>query len=484
MLRSRRSGRNGERGQILVLFTIVLVAVLAMLGLLFDGGRALTLKRQLQNAGDAAALAGANIIQSLATRGCSATAGPPPGAPQAAVVTAVQNAVHQSLPNVANGNIVVTCPTGWSNYSVQVDLSSASPTYFGRIVGISGLTARTTSGAVNGQIATSIYSIVQLDPSHPSWSSLGEATRQGCPSVLFSGGPSITLEGSMIVDSTCGASNGGSLGTNGNSATLTMNNGSKIVLGGAYVPQALTITPAPLTFQPPIKDPLATPPTMPTLTTVSASQLVINGGSTVLSPGIYVGGIQLKAQAKAFLLPGIYVMQGGGFSMTAGNAVYSINAGLTSTTDANWATDCPKATCGVLIYNTVGAGATAMGQLAVTAGATLRLRPYVPSADLTLANVTEYANLLLWQDVNPAPGPNTAQPVVSLNGGGNVDISGTVYAPSALVSMGGGSGGSGGTTDITVQFISYDLTLSGNSSFVFRYRSDSFAKPTDYGLYK
>jgi hypothetical protein len=125
-----------------------------------------------------------------------------------------------------------------------------------------------------------------------------------------------------------------------------------------------------------------------------------------------------------------------------------------------------------------------MGQFTVGAGATVRLRPYVPSADGTGARVADYANLLLWQDANPVPTSSAAQPIVALNGGGNVDISGTIYVPSAQVTMGGGSGGSGGATDITVQFISWDLTLSGNSSFVFRFRSDSFAKPTDYGLIK
>jgi hypothetical protein len=74
---------------------------------------------------------------------------------------------------------------------------------------------------------------------------------------------------------------------------------------------------------------------------------------------------------------------------------------------------------------------------------------------------------------------------VALSGGGSVNISGTVYAPSAAVTMGGGSGGSGGSsTDITLQFISWDITFSGNSSFHFYYQSDAFARPADYGLIK
>ena len=41
-----------------------------------------------------------------------------------------------------------------------------------------------------------------------------------------------------------------------------------------------------------------------------------------------------------------------------------------------------------------------------------------------------------------------------------------------------------GATDVTLQFVSWDLELSGTSSFIFRYRTEKFAKPTDYGLIK
>jgi hypothetical protein len=71
---------------------------------------------------------------------------------------------------------------------------------------------------------------------------------------------------------------------------------------------------------------------------------------------------------------------------------------------------------------------------------------------------------------------------VSLNGGGNVDIRGTVYAPSAKVEMGGNSGGSGGTVNLTLQFISWDIEFRGNSNFTFYFSDDEFARPLDYGL--
>src|SRR5438876_8009457 len=111
-----RLRRKNQRGQILVLFVIALVAMFAMLGLLFDGGQALALRRQLQNAGDAGALAAANVIvQSGAGAGCSATytPGSTPGAARSTLVTAAQNAVHASLPNLPNANIDVSCVDGW-----------------------------------------------------------------------------------------------------------------------------------------------------------------------------------------------------------------------------------------------------------------------------------------------------------------------------------------------------------------------------------
>jgi hypothetical protein len=479
-----RHVRRRDEGQVLVLFVISLVAVFAMAALLFDGAGVLAKKRQVQNAGDGAALAAANVIQSGSPKGCSATSGPPPGAPRAAVVSAAQAAVAANLPGFPTAGIHVTCPDGWSNYAVQVDLDTNAASYFGGVVGIRDLPVRTTSQAVNGQIASARYSIVLLDPSNGSWPN----GRRGCPSMLISGGPTIAFDGSVQINSACSAGNGGALATNGNSASLTFNNGATFRMVGGYPPGALTITPAPLTGQAAVRDPLAGLPAVPTstMTVRATSRQVFGGADVVLEPGVYTGGIQLKNSVKAFLRPGTYVMQGGGFDIGAQNAVYSVAASVSSTTDATWATDCPTTTCGVLIYNSGTAnGSGAMGPFTVGAGATMRLRPYVPTADGTGTNAVDYANLLLWQDASPVPSNNFAQPVVQLSGGGSVDLSGTVYTPSAALLMGGGSGGSGGSaTDVTLQFITWDITFSGNSTFHFYYQSAAFAKPTDYGLIK
>ncbi len=94
----------------------------------------------------------------------------------------------------------------------------------------------------------------------------------------------------------------------------------------------------------------------------------------------------------------------------------------------------------------------------------------------------EYRNLLIWQSGSPTPSSTYGQPEIGLSGGGSVDISGTLYAPGAKVLMGGGSGGSGGNTNLTLQFIVWDLEMSGNSAFTFNYSDNDFVRPRDYGL--
>ena len=69
----KRTGRESERGQILVLFTVAIVVVIAMLGLVLDGGSAFAQRRNQQNVADFAAIAGADAYIN-ATSGRSAAA--------------------------------------------------------------------------------------------------------------------------------------------------------------------------------------------------------------------------------------------------------------------------------------------------------------------------------------------------------------------------------------------------------------------------
>ena len=470
---TQRAG-SSERGQVVVITAVAFTVILMFLAVVFDGGSALVRRRQLQDASDAAVLAAANAIHVGAPRGCSGD--PMVATPRASVAQAARDSLQANLPWFDATTADITCTPGYDDWSVTVEIDTVAPQFFGGLIG-KPMDVHSRSVAVNGQIRGSTYAIIQLDPHNASWPN----GRRGCPSILLSGGPSVTLQGTVHANSACPAASGGALATNGNAATLTMQNGAQFRLVGGYAPTALTISPAPLTGVKPITDPLAGLPAMDTsdMDVRSEVRLVLNNQTMPLEPGIYRGGIQLRNSSIAYLRPGIYVMEGGGLDIGAQASVFSVADGVSSTDATNWTSDCPEETCGILIFNDAGSSTT-MGPVTVGAGATLKLRAYDPDAHVD--GVADYENILLWQDAAPAPTISYAQPEVALSGGGSVTISGTVYAPSAKVTMGGGAGGSGGLTNLTLQFISWDLEFRGNSSFVFNFNDADFARPTNYGL--
>ena len=131
--------------------------------------------------------------------GCSASPGPPPGAPQAAVVAAVKASISANLPRYDLSKVVISCPAGWDNSEVRVQLHSEVASFFGGVFGGGPLSVNVASGAVNGQSSANAYSVIQLDPSNLSWPN----GRRGCPSFLLSGGPSATFDSAIYINSAC-----------------------------------------------------------------------------------------------------------------------------------------------------------------------------------------------------------------------------------------------------------------------------------------
>jgi hypothetical protein len=343
--------------------------------------------------------------------------------------------VAANLPAGTSVTITVTCPTDYNDGAVKVALAGTSPSFFAtglNLVVASSQTARWTSGVAVGSSSTAMY-----------------------------GG---NVPGKFSV-------------------TLTFNTGAFASLVGGFSPGPLVVSPTPVTGRPVIKDPLRTLPAVPTslLPVRASSAYILNNQSAVMYPGVYNGGIQLKNTSQAYLYPGIYVVDGG-VDIGAQASFFSVPSTVTSTSLATWDTDCLQSNCGVLIYIK---NATSNGKsFSMGAGSNVLLRPYNDQADyLQSTKVRAFRNLLMWQDKTPVPTSNSIQPALTLNGGGTLSMRGTLYAPSAMVVMTGGSGGSGGNSlDLTVQFITWDMQIQGNSHFNFYYRSQDFAQPIQYGL--
>jgi putative Flp pilus-assembly TadE/G-like protein len=477
----RRYISSREAGQILPLFALVIVALFAMAALLFDAAQALVARRQLQDATDAAALAAANVIQSGSPRTCSATNGPPPGTPRDVVVDAARASLTANMSTTLANAATITCPTGWNNFAVRIELSNDVPSFFQRIIGRTGFTVAVRSTAVNGFGGGSGYSVLTLNPGNAAWAK----ALSGCPSLLFSGSPSVDFYGSVQVNSACTTANGGALQQNGNSAVVNMYNSSRFEVVGDVVPGKMTFAPSVDTHVPPVADPLAYLPAVQvaSMPVQSAARLILNNTNRVFEPGVYVGGIEFRNKSRGYFHPGIYVIQGGGIDIGAQAELYSVRTGVNSSTQATWAADCPATSCGILVYNMPAAGV--LGQFNLTAGATVLVRGYLPEADPACpctAN-NDYRGLLFWQDKSPLPTASFIQPDVILNGGGTVVMVGTFYVPSAKIDAGGTSSGVGSyAVDYPLQFICWDITFRGTAAWRFQYDDRSFVRPPDYGL--
>ena len=517
-MRGRRD-TNHEEGVVVVLFSLFLIVLLAFGALVYTGAQALVLRRQLQNAGDAAALAAANLL--IVRDGCSGSGSG--GAPRSEIVTAAKNAVSTNFPGFDLTKVIVSCPSGLNNAAVKVDVSGTGPSYFG----MQGLNAATSSVAVNGQTVDQDYAVVLLDPYNPSWPN----QRNGCPSFLINGGITLTFEKNVIVDSKCTVADNlsGAVKAINSGFQMSLINGAEMRIGGEYASNTFGhITPDPAQrYRPLMSDPLSglVTPDVYTSNGSGASLPTIDMSSTgvgicknqdpcVLTPGTYPGGIAAGGgggPSTLLLRPGVYYVGGGGLKLKSASArVLSIpdsttmsNAQAKATFQKtfnetkiidNWQTACPLNgnSCGVLLYNAPsGASWVTSGgnadEISNGSQGVVLLRSYNATHDEIVANrvpFAPYSGLVIWQARLPAPSSTVAQPDISMAGGACVIMSGTVYAAGGRVTFGGSScgAGGGGAAATTLQFIVFDLTLSGNNDFYFAYQKNLFAAPFMYGL--
>jgi hypothetical protein len=163
---SRKGARTTEEpGQIIVIFALGLVAIIAMVGLVLDGGSTFAQRRAQQNAADLAALAGANTYlltgdQNLSTAAARANA-------------AINGYTH------GDPGISVGVTYDFSNGAgVRVNITAPHRNNFASVVGMSSWDVSTTAKAVTGIPDTAsgagpmIFSIDAFGPNgqpHPQY---------------------------------------------------------------------------------------------------------------------------------------------------------------------------------------------------------------------------------------------------------------------------------------------------------------------------
>jgi len=131
--------RHRESGQVLVIFALALIAIVAMTGLVLDGGSTFVQRRDQQNVADAAALAAA---YSYATTGSTS----------AATSAAQAIATANNYATGANGTtIAVTNAAGNPGWTFTVNVSRPHDNSFSGLLGMPSWNVTTTATSIAGR---------------------------------------------------------------------------------------------------------------------------------------------------------------------------------------------------------------------------------------------------------------------------------------------------------------------------------------------
>ena len=377
---SHTTNRDGERGQIVVLFTMVLMVLVAVAGMLLDGGMASGTRRQAQAAADTAALAAAKAAATggdgtAAARAIAATNGFP---------TSTPNCSGEAITGVTVSNPPTTGPSAGIVGFVEVTVQRAMRTGFSGLVGQSCwmVSARAVAAVSNSAVAPCNFcSLNDTSSNH---------------TLVLKNGATLRVDGDIYVNSSSGGYTPGTctlsswkvcgdgfdvFGTGGyiSAKTISAHGGWETHdLNIATADGLATFNGAPCTEhpQPPsqtqtanvcihvpiMADPLndsskpgnivyapatgARPvagvngcpggATSGTGTASSGALLTLSSGTPTICPGTYYGGIKISGTASVTMLPGIYVIVGGGFQVINSASV--------------------DGSAGVMIYNASGSG--------------------------------------------------------------------------------------------------------------------------------
>jgi len=415
LTKCRGPRRQFRRGAIVVLVAACLTIILAFVAIAIDGGGLLEMRRSAQATADAAALAAAeDLFRNFpANKGAdtSGTAG------ARALAIAAENGFNNNGTNsvvtvrvwpqyYATGPKAGTAvPKGYAEVSVQYN----QPRYFSRVIGTGAIPVKARAVG-RGKWEPSFVGIHVLDL-HAS--SALRATGGGAGGVT--GGAHVIVNSDA---SDAAVTTGGSMLT---ASQFDISGGTS---GGGFIGPVNLGTP-------PQPDPLRNipEPTKQTMPEQSSGPKHYSNGNKTISPGVYHGGISITGQANVTMLPGIYYMDGGGFSMTGqGNLV------------AN----------GVMIFNAPQKSSDVI-TVSGSNGGSVTMTP--PTSGL-------YKGLTLFQ-------ARASTNTLSVSGNGSMFMTGTFYAAGGLMNITGNGAGQIGS-----QYVSNLLDINGGGALSISYNPD------------
>lgn len=412
--RSTLSRKSSRRGAIVVLVAACLTVLLVCAAISLDGGGLLEQRRRAQATADAAAMAAAEDL----FRNFPANKGLDPNGTAASRAQSIATAngftnngtnsvvtVRMSPQTYLGGpNVGKTLPKGYVEVTVQRNQSR----YFSAVLG-QGTIPVSARAVARGKWEPALVGIHVLDLHEPS------ALR-----ATGGGAGLVTGDAAVIVnsdDAEAAVTTGGS--------TLTADAFS--IVGGTSGTGFVGDINTGMQPQP---DPLRSvpEPNKSDYSEQSNGPKHYSNGNRVLTPGVY-HGITITGQANVTMLPGIYYMDGGGFSFSGqGNLVAS----------------------GVMIYNSPKSSSDNISLSGSNGG----------SVTITPPTSGTYKGMTLFQE-------RDADNALNISGNAAMTVKGTFYAADALMNVTGN-----GAAQIGSQYVSRTLDVNGGGNMLIDYNPE------------
>jgi hypothetical protein len=285
----------------LLLMALSTTGLLGLCGLGVDVNLFWTIKRRMQTAADAAAVAGAIALGNGSNYAAAAA-----DLSSFNGFTNGQNGVTVTANNPPAGGLYI----GDAKY-LEVIVKQAQPTYFMRVLGYSTMTiaARATAGSNSAD-----YCIYVLDPAASG---------------------ALNINSGDVLTSSCGV-----IVNSASTTAITSSGTLNAPLVGVVGNYSGTINGTKRTNIAPALDPLAYLQA-PVVGACQYTNYSITSGSAILNPGVYCGSngsaaMQISGTASVTLNPGTYILNGGGLTMggsgtLTGTGVTFYNTGTAAT---------------------------------------------------------------------------------------------------------------------------------------------------------
>ncbi len=288
-----------EAGALALSFAVAAPALFVVAGVATDYAFMVRYRTQLQTVADAAAITGARELSLAQT--------------QTSQVTAVVNNFVKASAASYNSSVSVATTIASDGTSVDVTLSRVWAPFFAQLISndVTPVVASSTATLI-GSTKVCVVGLDETSSDTVYLTDKATMTANNCAVYVNSTSSQALYAGSSA-----------SL-----KSTLTCT-------AGGYYGYTAAFEPAPLTDCPKISDPLGDR-APPSFSGCDYNKMSIVGTNVTLTPGTYCSGLKIDKGANVTFSPGIYIIDGGNFTVGGSSSISGNNVGFYLTSNATF----------------------------------------------------------------------------------------------------------------------------------------------------